>query len=82
MTAKAAINRNVLRAAERGAAAAVLPVEDDERHLTEANDFIDRNRQSLNESIQRSRREMAEGKCSEKSIEEIIAEGLRRHCRS
>jgi hypothetical protein len=60
---------------------AALPIEDDERHAVEVDDYISRNRDTLNTSIQRSRREVAEGKVSSKSIETIIAEGHRRHSR-
>ena len=42
-------------------------------------DFIVRNRDALNASIHKGRKELAAGKVSIKSIEEIIAEGRRRH---
>ena len=59
----------------------ILPIEDDERHLGHVDDYVSRNRDALNASIQRSRKEIAEGKVSSKSIETIIAEGHRRHTR-
>jgi hypothetical protein len=58
-----------------------LPVEDDERHASDVDDYIARNRDVLNTSIRRSRRELAEGKISSKSIDTIIAEGRHRHPR-
>jgi hypothetical protein len=60
---------------------ATLPIEDDERHAADVDDYINRNREALNASIRRSRREIAEGKVSSKSIDAIIAEGRRRHSR-
>jgi len=56
-----------------------LPIEDDERHGDDVDAFIDRNREALNESIRRSRAEVAEGKASTKNIDAIIAEGRARH---
>ena len=50
-----------------------LPIEDDERHLPQGDDYVSRNRDALNASIQRSRKEISEGKVSSKSIETIIA---------
>jgi hypothetical protein len=82
MPAKTAKTRDALGPARRRAATAALPVEDDERYLAEVNDYITRNRESLNESIRRSRKELAEGKYSKQSIEEIIAKGHRRHGRN
>ncbi len=57
----------------------VLAVEDDERHLEQADDYISRNRDALNASIRRSRKEIADGKISTTSIDAIIAAGRRRH---
>ncbi|HEY2071420.1 MAG TPA: hypothetical protein VGG48_17815 [Rhizomicrobium sp.] len=51
-----------------------LPTEDDAR--TDA--FIARNRDALNASIRQARHEVAEGKTSTKSMDDIIAEGLKR----
>ncbi len=56
-----------------------LPVEDDERHSDQVDDYIARNRDALNASISKSRKELAEGKVSTKSIDDIIAEGRRKH---
>jgi predicted RNase H-like nuclease (RuvC/YqgF family) len=58
-----------------------LPVEDDERHTHEVEEFVSRNRDALNESITRSRKEVAEGKFSTKTIDDIIVEGRKRHGR-
>jgi len=55
-----------------------LPSEDDEDRA-EAAEYIARNRDALNASIRRSRQEVAEGKVSSKSIDQIIADGRRRH---
>ena len=63
------------------AARPILPIEDDERHLEQVDDYVSRNRDALNASIQRSRKEITEGKVSSKSIDTIIAEGRRRHTR-
>jgi hypothetical protein len=59
----------------------VLAVEDDERHAAQVDDYIVRNRDALNASIKRSRAEVAEGKVSTKSIDDLIADGRRRHAR-
>jgi len=59
-----------------------LPVEDEGRHTHEVEDFVSRNRDALNESITRSRKEVAEGKCSQKTIDDIIGEGRKRHGRN
>jgi hypothetical protein len=58
-----------------------LAVEDDERHGDEVDAYIDRNRAALNESIRKSRKEIAVGKVSKKSIDDIVTEGRRRHSR-
>ena len=59
-----------------------LQIEDDERHGDDVADYIERNREALNASIKRSRREIAEGKSSKKTIDEIIAEGKARHAKN
>ena len=56
-----------------------IAVEDDERHSDLVDDYIMRNRDALNESIRKGRKELAAGKVSTKSIDEIIAEGRRRN---
>jgi len=58
-----------------------LQIEDDERHGDDVADYIQRNRKALNASIKRSRRELAEGKSSKKTIGEIIAEGKTRYAK-
>ena len=59
-----------------GASSKPLPaVEDDERHRDEADGFLSRNRDTLNASIRRSRKELAEGNISSKTINDIITEG-------
>jgi hypothetical protein len=55
-----------------------LPSQDDEHHAKLA-EYVSRNRDALNESIAYSRQEIANGKISSKSIDQIIAEGRRRH---
>jgi len=59
-----------------------LLIEDDERHRDQVDGYIARNRDALNESIRRSRREFAEGKISSKTFDDIIAEGRKRHIRN
>jgi hypothetical protein len=56
-----------------------LAVEDDERHAEHVAGYVARNKDALNASIRRARKEAAEGIVSEKTIETIIAEGRRRH---
>ncbi len=56
-----------------------LSVEDDERHGDQVDGYIARNRDALNASISKSRKELADGKVSAKSIDDIIAEGRRKH---
>jgi len=56
-----------------------LPVEDDERHRGDADGFLTRNRNALDASIRRSRKEIAEGKISSKTIDDIITDGRRKH---
>jgi hypothetical protein len=41
--------------------------------------FIARNREALNESIRRSRREVGEGVQDDRTVGQIIAEGRKRH---
>lgn len=53
-------------------------IEDDERHRDEVDGFLSRNRDALNASIRRSRKELAEGKTSTKTIDDIIAEGRKK----
>ncbi len=56
-----------------------LPVEADERYQGEVDAFIERNRDALNESIERSREEFKKGVVSTRTIGDIIADGRRRH---
>jgi hypothetical protein len=51
-----------------------VAIEDDERHADDVGDYIARNRAPLNASIKRSRAEIARGKASKKSIDDIVAE--------
>jgi hypothetical protein len=60
-------------------AAPALRIEDDERHLIQTDEFIARNRETLNDSIRRSRLAAAQGTVSAKGIDTIIAEGRQRH---
>jgi len=53
-------------------------VEDDERYRDEMDAFIARNRDALNDSIRRGRKEFAEGKMSSRTIDDIIAEGRKK----
>ncbi len=55
-------------------------VEDDERHRDEVDAFITRNRDALNASIRRGRKEVAEGKTSPRTIDDIIAEDRKIFC--
>ena len=59
--------------------AASLAIESDELHQPEIDAFIARNREVLNESIRRSLDELARGIVSERTIQDIIADGMRRH---
>jgi len=56
-----------------------LPIEADERHQDEVDRFISRNRDALNESIRRSRKEVDQGVHSKRTIGELIADGRRRN---
>ena len=58
-----------------------ISIEDDERYRDHVDGYISRNRDVLNASIRKSRKEIAEGRVSSKSIGEIISEGRRRHGR-
>jgi hypothetical protein len=59
-------------------AGADIAIEDDERHSGDVDSYIARNRGALNSSIKKSRAEIAKGKTSTKSIENIITEGCTR----
>jgi hypothetical protein len=56
-------------------AKSLLPIEDDENHHGDVENFVARNRDALNASIRKSRREIAAGKTSSKDVDAIIAEG-------
>jgi flagellar biosynthesis/type III secretory pathway protein FliH len=56
-----------------------LAIESDELHQPEIDAFIARNRDALNESLQRSYEEIARGEFETRTIEQIIAEGKERH---
>jgi hypothetical protein len=62
--------------------AAVPAVEVDERYQAEVDGFVSRNRDELNASIRRSREEVGNGVQAARTIDEIIADGLRRHSAS
>lgn len=57
----------------------VPAVEADERHLGDVDSFIARNRDELNASIRHSRAEVGKGVQSTRTIDDIIADGRRRH---
>lgn len=59
--------------------AAMPAVEADERHQAEVDAFIARNRDELNTSIRRSRAEVGKGVQSTRTIDDIIADGRKRH---
>jgi hypothetical protein len=63
------------KARAASSADADVAIEDDERHIDQVDDFISRNSDVLNESIRRSRSEVAAGRSSRKSISKMIAEG-------
>ena len=65
--------------ASRKTAGHALPIEADERHQEEVDGFVSRNRDALNESIRRSRKEVGEGVYSKRTIDELIADGRRRN---
>ncbi|HEY1751897.1 MAG TPA: hypothetical protein VGG29_11565 [Caulobacteraceae bacterium] len=50
-----------------------------EQHAADVDAFVARNRDELNDSIRRSRRELAAGKQSRRTIGDIIADGRKRH---
>ncbi|MBI3676855.1 MAG: hypothetical protein HY243_09600 [Proteobacteria bacterium] len=58
-----------------------VPIEDDKRHRDQTDTYITRNRDALNDSIRRSREEIAQGKSSSKTIDDIVTAGRRRHTR-
>ncbi len=58
---------------------ASLAIESDELHQPEIDAFIARNRDVLNESISKSLDELERGIVSERTIQDIIADGMRRH---
>jgi hypothetical protein len=51
-----------------------VAIEDDERHSDDVGDYIARNRAVLNASIKQSRAEIAQGKISRKSVDDIVTE--------
>ena len=68
------------KAAKPITARAPLPaVEADERDRDEVDGVLARNHDVLNASIQRAREEIARGRASVRSVDDIIAEGRRRH---
>jgi predicted RNase H-like nuclease (RuvC/YqgF family) len=67
---------------KKGSKPAVPAVEDDERHTVDVDDFVSRNRDALNQSIHEARQDVAAGKVSKKTIDDIVAEGRSRHRRS
>jgi hypothetical protein len=58
---------------------ASLAIESDELHQPEIDAFIARNREVLAESIRRSLDELERGVVSQRTIQDIIADGMRRH---
>ena len=59
--------------------AAVPAVESDERYQAEVDAFVSRNRDELNASIRRSREEVGKGVQAARTIDDIIADGRKRH---
>jgi hypothetical protein len=57
---------------------ALLAIEADELHQPEIDAFIERNREVLNESLERSYEEIARGEYATRTIEQIIKEGTER----
>lgn len=57
----------------------VPAVEADERYHAEVETFIARNRDDLDGSIRRSREELGRGVQAGRTIDEIIADGRKRH---
>jgi hypothetical protein len=60
-------------------AVSTLPLEADERHQDQVDDFIARNRDELAASVVRSREELARGASTSRTVDQIIADGRRRH---
>lgn len=58
---------------------AMPAVEADERHQADVDAFVGRNSEALNESIRRSREDVARGVRSRRTIDDIISDGRRRH---
>jgi hypothetical protein len=58
---------------------ASLAIESDELHQPEIDAFIARNRDVLNESIRQSLDELERGVVSQRTIQDMIADGMRRH---
>jgi hypothetical protein len=59
---------------------ATMPaIEADELHRDDVDAFIARNRDVLNESIEISREEVARGTYSRRTVDDIIAAGMKRH---
>ena len=58
---------------------AMPAVEADERHQADVDGFIERNRDELNASIRRSREEVGKGIRAARTVDEIIADGRKRH---
>jgi hypothetical protein len=54
-------------------------VEADERHQSDLDVFITANHEELNASIRRSREEVGNGIQSTRTIDDIIADGRKRH---
>jgi predicted RNase H-like nuclease (RuvC/YqgF family) len=78
--AKKSSRSKVVKASRTAVVTRAVPaIEDDERHREAVDDFVTRNRDALNNSIRRSRQEVADGKYSRKSLGDIIAEGRKRH---
>ena len=51
----------------------------DELHQADVDAFVDRNREALEESIAVSRAEVAQGIYSKRSVDDIIAVGMKRY---
>lgn len=58
--------------------AAIPPVESDERHQADVDAFIERNQGPLNDSIRRSRAELAKGVTARRTIGRIIEDARRK----
>jgi hypothetical protein len=58
---------------------ASLAIESDKLHEPEIDAFIARNRDVLNESIRQSLDDLERGVVSQRTIQDIIADGMRRH---